>query len=639
MKSALHHSGRPSSSKDAKAIKWWQAGYPDTGLINTRRSDLRKKKLHLKFLGLDSQSRSWQFLVTATVVISCALPILTIRYAEPFKAQIASWKAGRQTQSIIAQASSTSSGETLSRLVPVLQDHSTQPDLLRSVANAAAKEKTDQAISLFYRLRSLGQATLQDELELGRLLVRSGRHSHGQDVFSTLMQKYPSSVEPWIECGNTAILQGDRVKAQTAFQHVVESDPKNAHAHIALSKALHSSSDVTAAVQSTDKLMDLAASFITQLDWTQADLICTALTHLPHLNPEQKQRFLTLTQQPSHFSLEVLLARECMDAPPSLSHDQLVALRNRWKLHLSSPTITSENRTRGLRWIQNLGDHDFILDSTSAEATFENPSILMTRLISLLTLGQWDKANQLMAHPKASMIALEPRIIDAFNIFRTTTGNSRHERLSGLLTRTEISRQPETAYVLGMLSLASGSYDLGTQALTRAIEANPSWSLPADSLLFAARKINRDGNSILSSLQHLARLPISINLRKRIAYLELLNGHNVPATEREIAALAQATPSDPVVRMLVAFARYKQSDLTGAVKSLVPLPQYRWHQGEAAVILSIMASGGCLDQSAPLATSIKKDGLLREEREMVTPWLDALASQPTPNTPAVASNR
>jgi len=91
--------------------------------------------------------------------------------------------------------------------------------------------------------------------------------------------------------------------------------------------------------------------------------------------------------------------------------------------------------------------------------------------------------------------------------------------------------------------------------------------------------------------------------------------------------------------MLVAFARYKQSDLTGAVKSLIPLPQYRWHQGEAAVILSIMASGGCLDQTAPLATSIKKDGLLREEREMVTPWLDALALQHAPTAPAVASTR
>jgi hypothetical protein len=52
-----------------------------------------------------------------------------------------------------------------------------------------------------------------------------------------------------------------------------------------------------------------------------------------------------------------------------------------------------------------------------------------------------------------------------------------------------------------------------------------------------------------------------------------------------------------------------------------------------------MASGGCLDQTAPLATSIKKDGLLREEREMVTPWLDALALQPVPTAPAVASTR
>ena len=40
----------------------------------------------------------------------------------------------------------------------------------------------------------------------------------------------------------------------------------------------------------------------------------------------------------------------------------------------------------------------------------------------------------------------------------------------------------------------------------------------------------------------------------------------------------------------------------------------------------------------PLATTIKTDGLLREEREMVTPWLDALALQPAPqNLPALSS--
>lgn len=639
MKSLRHQPGHRSSSKEANTVKWWKAGHPESGLTNTRRHGRRQPMVRLRFPSFESHSSSWHALVTLTVVLSCLLPILTFRYAEPLKARIASWQANRQTQEIIAQASSASASETLSRLVPVLQDHSAQPDLLRSIAHSAGKQQPEHAISLFYRLRALGHATLQDELELGRLLVRSGRHSHGQDVFAFLMQKHPHSVEPWIECGNTALLQGDRVKAQTSFQNVVDTDPKNAQAQIALTKALHNSSDAAAAVQSTDRLMDLAANFITQLDWTQANLICTALTHLPHLNPEQKQRFLTLTQQVPHFSLEVLLARECMDAPPSLDHDQLVALRLRWKRHLDSPSLAPADRTRGLRWIQNLGDHDFILDSTPNAVAFDDPSLLMTRLISLLSIGQWDAANQLMAHPKASMTALEPHILDAFNTFRTTTGAARHARLGNLLAKSESSRQAETSYVLGMLSLASGSYDLGTHALTRAIEANPSWSLPADSLLFAARKINRDGGSILASLQHLARLPISINLRKRIAYLELLNGQNLPATEREIAALAQATPSDPVVRMLVAFARYKQSDLTGAVKSLIPLPQYRWHQGEAAVILSIMASGGCLDQTAPLATSIKKDGLLREEREMVTPWLDALALQPAPTAPAVASTR
>jgi tetratricopeptide (TPR) repeat protein len=640
MKTRHPHRGHQPSSKASNSVKWWKAGYPESGLTNTRRSTShRHQKIRFRFPNSESKQGSWHVLVTATVFVSCLLPILTLRYAEPLKSRIATWKAAHQTRAIIAQASTTPASDTLSRLVPVLQGHSAQPELIRSLAFSARSKQPEHAISLLYRLRSLGHATLQDELELGRLLVGSGRHSRAQELFASLMQSNPDSVEPWIECGKTALLQGDRVKAQSAFQHVVDTNPNNVTAQIALTQTLHHSSDATAAVESTDRLLELASDFVAKLDWKQADVICTALTHLPHLSPEQKKGFLDLTQQTTHFSLEVLLARECMDSPSTLDHEQLVALRLRWKNHLDSGTLATVDRNRGLRWIQNLGDHDFILECTPDATPKGDPNLLLTRLISLLSMGQWDAANHLMAHPQTAMIPLDPVIIDAFNSFRTTAGSTRHSRLENLLTRSEPSRNAETAYVLGMLSLASGSYDLGTKGLTRAIEANPSWSLPADSLIFAARKIKREGSSILASIQHLSRLPISINLRKRIAYLELLNNQDIIGTEREINALAKATPSDPVVRMLVAFARYKQSDLTGAVKSLVPLPQYRWHQGEAAVILSIMASGGCLDQTASLALSIKKDGLLREERELVTPWLEALAQQPAITEPAVASTR
>jgi len=75
------------------------------------------------------------------------------------------------------------------------------------------------------------------------------------------------------------------------------------------------------------------------------------------------------------------------------------------------------------------------------------------------------------------------------------------------------------------------------------------------------------------------------------------------------------------------------------VKGLIPLPNHQWHQGEAAVIVSIMASGGLLDQTLPLVTAIKKNNLFREEKELVTPWIDALAQQGHFDTSTLASSQ
>jgi hypothetical protein len=83
----------------------------------------------------------------------------------------------------------------------------------------------------------------------------------------------------------------------------------------------------------------------------------------------------------------------------------------------------------------------------------------------------------------------------------------------------------------------------------------------------------------------------------------------------------QLEPQNVYLRFLEALALHKTGANAGEAASLlVPLPRHRWHQGEAAVIASILASSGQIDRSAPLAAQIDATQLFAEENALFSPW-------------------
>ena len=83
----------------------------------------------------------------------------------------------------------------------------------------------------------------------------------------------------------------------------------------------------------------------------------------------------------------------------------------------------------------------------------------------------------------------------------------------------------------------------------------------------------------------------------------------------------QLEPQNVYLRFLEALAMHKTgANASDAASLLVPLPRHRWHQGEAAVIASILASSGQIDRSAPLAAQIDPAQLFAEEKSLFTPW-------------------
>lgn len=614
--------------------RWWSAdrfAQPEKNKRGARRFHARRRQVLPVEMNL---SPTWWPMVRYLVIVAALLaPIVTLRYGATVKSQMAEWQASRQTARILASLENQPNPAAIDQLVPVLQKHPSQPALIRKLAWLASDQHPHQAITLFYRLHDLDSASFDDQLQLGRLLVKTDRHALGQEIFGRLMQEQPSAHEPWIECGHAALAVGDPLKAETAYQQALMLQPASADCLIALAQMLQTQSPPETGSRATDALLSLASGHLESGNTAEFSKITTALTTLPRLSPAQKVRFLKLTTNPAICPIEVQLARPCMEAPDQLSTEDREKLTSLWSRHLAK--ADSASRSRGLRWLQNLGEHDFVIAVTDRPSLYEDGSELTLRLLSLLGTHRNDLASRLVAHPKAGFSRLHPQILAAFDAFRTQPQQTLGLVLKRLFQDSEPALQSaEACYVIGMLALNTGTPDLALSALTRAVELIPSWTLPAEPLLVAARKSGQGIDQVLEGLRNISHLPASNALRKRLAYLKLLACQDLAATAAEIQSLHAAFPGDPFVRLLAAFGRYKKRDFAAAVKDLLPLPNYKWHQGEAAVIVSIMASGGLLDQTQPLVKVIKPSHLFPEEKELVTPWLDRLVVNASPNVRA-----
>ncbi|MDB6004657.1 MAG: hypothetical protein JWR15_1644, partial [Prosthecobacter sp.] len=110
-----------------------------------------------------------------------------------------------------------------------------------------------------------------------------------------------------------------------------------------------------------------------------------------------------------------------------------------------------------------------------------------------------------------------------------------------------------------------------------------------------------------------------------LIYLSLLTGEKVDSMRAVIRSRRQATPENVYLRFLEAFALHQQGSHFEAAGLLIPLPQHRWHQGEAAVVASIIASAGKIDRSSALIQQIDPAQLLPEEHTLFDPWSNRVA--------------
>ena len=186
-------------------------------------------------------------------------------------------------------------------------------------------------------------------------------------------------------------------------------------------------------------------------------------------------------------------------------------------------------------------------------------------------------------------------------------------------------RRAAACYATGCAALDNHLPAVAGQAFAAALDFSPDRHATMESIINTSRHGPLGVSQLLSALDGSDAVRDDA-VQNQLIYLNLLAGHDLGVMGEIIHNRRLRDPEDIYPRFLEAFALHLHGELGQAAELLVPLPRYRWHQGEAAVIASIVAAAGHIDRSAGLLSKIRNDDLFAEERTMVEPWQHRLAT-------------
>jgi hypothetical protein len=200
--------------------------------------------------------------------------------------------------------------------------------------------------------------------------------------------------------------------------------------------------------------------------------------------------------------------------------------------------------------------------------------------------------------------------------------------LDSLSSARDERRSPD-CFVTGCAAMDHSLHNLASNAFAASLELSTDRKTVMNSILRVTRGRPMPVATLLRALEGSNALHDD-SIQSQLIYLSLLAGHQVDMMADVIHTRRIESPTDVYLRFLEAFALHQQSKFTQAAQILVPLPKYRWHQGEAAVIASIIAAAGNFDRSSALLGQIDSSLLFEEEKHLVEPWHQKLATDTLP---------
>ncbi|MBL9142337.1 MAG: hypothetical protein JNM99_01535 [Verrucomicrobiaceae bacterium] len=498
-----------------------------------------------------------------------------------------------------------------------------KPDLIRALATVGAEASPAEARRCFHKLEQLKLATVEDRASHAMLLAKLhdfngakavlGRLASG-DMASSVAQK------AWLTVWREA---GDFPAAAKSLKTLVAAAPDEVDASLDLATAMvgtTATQEVVQVVQQT--LLNGLSRWMNQGRGGDVLERARRLMALPfsgsQCRAQAAQILRNLPGQPAEFRLAAV--RLGFPADLELTDEDL--LRKAYMDEIAwNGELSAEAKDSVAGYFQQQREHGLVVELIARPEALTETMLFQRRLSSLLELGNWREAGAMAAAVDAPRPTHSRAVLGAMAVLQDPAGRSfmAERLLLDALAGAREERRAVDCFATGCVALDHSLENLASTAFAMALDFSSDRRTTMDSIMRKARGNPMPVATFLRALEGSAALRDE-SVQSQLIYLSLLAGRQIDAMRDVIQARRQQTPSDTYLRFLDAFALHQQGKFTQAAQQLVPLPKYRWHQGEAAVIASIVAAAGNFDRSSALLGQIDDSLLFAEERLLVEPW-------------------
>lgn len=487
---------------------------------------------------------------------------------------------------------------------------------LRRLAALCLESDPTMARRCFHQLETRNLASEEDRCAHAALLARLHDFTGARAVLGgkpgPSQTLSPLMRSTWIKLWTES---GDYVSAAGALESISNCGLPEADLALDTARAAYE------AKAPSDVLGRLEARAITILQAallggaeSQLGLRIDQLLTLPLEGKDQRQQAAALISRLSKPTVEQRLGLVRLNFPHRPNPAEKETLRQALRQALTACGALPVSEKAGVAnffILQN--EQELVLELVSRLEANTDRTLFNRRISAVLSLGDWREAGRMASAPGAQPVPWARSLMHAAASL-LQTGEARltvESLLSSVITEALLEKRWQSAYTASKMALDHKQHGMAMRAFEAALRLAPEKSEMLQLVTSAARQYHAPVNIVRMAALDALRENEEPSVRLQLAYLNALVGSTTEAP-------ADNSPESIFVR---AFQSYQKGELHDAIEILVPLPRHRWHQGQAAVIASILASGGQLDASRPLLEQIDPQQLFEEERQIVQPWM------------------
>lgn len=518
--------------------------------------------------------------------------------------------------------------EALPSLRVACQGAPEKPDLLRALATVGFEVSPAEARRCFHKLEQLHLATTEDRASHAMLLAKLNDFNGAKAVLGRVSREdtaLPVIQRAWLAVWREA---GDFPAAAKALEALATVAPDDVDASLDLASAMVESTASVEVMQSVQQtLLNGLSRWMNQGRGGEVLERASRLMALPFSGNQCRAQAAQILRNLPGQPAEYRLAAVRLGFPASLDLADEDLLRKAYMDEIAwNGELSAEAKDAVARYFQRQREHRLVIELIARPEALTEPLLFQRRLSSLLELGNWREAGAMAAAADAPRPTHSRAVLGAMAVLQDPAGRSfMAERL--LLDALAGAREEKRAvdcFATGCVALDHSLPNLASTAFAMALDFSTDRRSTMESIMRSTRGNPMPIATFLRALEGSAALRDD-GVQSHLIYLSLLAGRQVDAMKEIIQVRRQQAPGDTYLRFLDAFALHQQGKFAQAAQQLVPLPKYRWHQGEAAVIASIVAAAGNFDRSSALLGQIDTSLLYAEERALVEPWHQRLS--------------